>query len=70
MFSVALSVEPALFRPSRPLAGTLPCGDRTFLPATGAAACPASYKSIIALRRGTGIPACALVNALSLRFNG
>jgi len=33
MFSVALSVENGLTGPSRPLAGTLPCGDRTFLPA-------------------------------------
>jgi len=33
MFSVALSVEFGLTGPSRPLAGTLPCGDRTFLPA-------------------------------------
>jgi hypothetical protein len=31
IFSVALSVEPALSEPPRPLAGMLPCGDRTFL---------------------------------------
>ena len=31
IFSVALSVERALSAPSRPLAGMLPCGDRTFL---------------------------------------
>src|SRR6202142_2623435 len=31
-FSVALSVKPALSEPPRPLAGMLPCGDRTFLP--------------------------------------
>jgi hypothetical protein len=33
IFSVALSVEPALSRSPRPLAGMLPYGDRTFLPA-------------------------------------
>ncbi len=33
IFSVALSVKSALSEPSRPLAGMLPCGDRTFLPA-------------------------------------
>jgi len=32
IFSVALSVKPALSEPPRPLAGMLPCGDRTFLP--------------------------------------
>ena len=32
IFSVALSVKPALSGFPRPLAGTLPCGDRTFLP--------------------------------------
>src|SRR5579884_280528 len=31
IFSVALSVKRALSAPSRPLAGMLPCGDRTFL---------------------------------------
>jgi hypothetical protein len=35
MFSVALSVKRALSAPPRPLAGTLPCGDRT-LPRTPA----------------------------------
>src|ERR1700682_3707435 len=33
IFSVALSVKSALSEPSRPVAGMLPCGDRTFLPA-------------------------------------
>ena len=33
IFSVALSVKLALSEPPRPLAGMLPCGDRTFLPA-------------------------------------
>src|SRR5580700_535837 len=33
IFSVALSVKPALSEPPRPLAGMLPFGDRTFLPA-------------------------------------
>ena len=33
IFSVALSVKPALSESPRPLAGMLPCGDRTFLPA-------------------------------------
>jgi hypothetical protein len=33
IFSVALSVKSALSEPPRPLAGMLPCGDRTFLPA-------------------------------------
>ena len=28
---MALSVKPALSEPPRPLAGMLPCGDRTFL---------------------------------------
>src|SRR5437899_4428549 len=32
LFSVALSVKPALSEPPRPLAGMLPYGDRTFLP--------------------------------------
>ena len=32
IFSVALSVKTPLRGPPRPLAGTLPCGDRTFLP--------------------------------------
>src|SRR5260370_40849133 len=32
LFSVALSVKPALNEPPRPLAGMLPYGDRTFLP--------------------------------------
>src|ERR1017187_3818756 len=32
LFSVALSVEPALSESPRPLAGMLPYGDRTFLP--------------------------------------
>src|SRR5579885_652302 len=32
MFSVALSVKPALSESPRPLAGMPPCGDRTFLP--------------------------------------
>ncbi len=32
---MALSVEPALSEPPRPLAGMLPCGDRTFLLAGG-----------------------------------
>jgi hypothetical protein len=32
IFSVALSVKPALSESPRPLAGMLPCGDRTFLP--------------------------------------
>src|SRR5437879_4980151 len=32
IFSVALSVKPALSGSPRPLAGTLPYGDRTFLP--------------------------------------
>jgi len=32
IFSVALSVKLALSEPPRPLAGMLPCGDRTFLP--------------------------------------
>jgi hypothetical protein len=32
IFSVALSVKPALSGSPRPLAGMLPCGDRTFLP--------------------------------------
>ena len=31
IFSVALSVKPALSESPRPLAGMLPCGDRTFL---------------------------------------
>src|SRR5581483_3913672 len=31
IFSVALSVETPLRSSARPLAGTLPCGDRTFL---------------------------------------
>src|SRR5258708_20347606 len=31
IFSVALSVKPALSEPPRPLAGMLPYGDRTFL---------------------------------------
>jgi len=31
IFSVALSVKTPLRDPPRPLAGTLPCGDRTFL---------------------------------------
>jgi hypothetical protein len=35
IFSVALSVKSALSEPPRPLAGMLPCGDRTFLPPTG-----------------------------------
>jgi hypothetical protein len=35
MFSVALSVESALSESPRPLAGMLPCGDRTFLPQAG-----------------------------------
>jgi hypothetical protein len=35
IFSVALSVKPALSEPPRPLAGMLPYGDRTFLPAAG-----------------------------------
>ena len=47
---MALSVKFALSEPSRPLAGTLPCGDRTFLPSDGAAAYPASYGFIIASR--------------------
>ena len=34
IFSVALSVKPALSEPPRPLAGMLPYGDRTFLPPT------------------------------------
>src|SRR5580698_7707157 len=34
IFSVALSVKPALSEPSRPLAGMPPYGDRTFLPST------------------------------------
>src|SRR6202046_3856827 len=34
IFSVALSVKSALSEPPRPLAGMLPCGDRTFLPPT------------------------------------
>ena len=33
LFSVALSVKLALSEPPRPLAGMLPYGDRTFLPA-------------------------------------
>jgi hypothetical protein len=33
IFSVALSVKSALSESPRPLAGMLPCGDRTFLPA-------------------------------------
>jgi hypothetical protein len=33
IFSVALSVKLALSKPPRPLAGMLPFGDRTFLPA-------------------------------------
>ena len=41
LFSVALSVEAAFSDPSRPLAGTLPCGDRTFLPLAGATTRPA-----------------------------
>ena len=32
MFSVVLSVKPALSESPRPLAGMLPYGDRTFLP--------------------------------------
>ena len=36
IFSVALSVKPALSESPRPLAGMLPCGDRTFLPAAAA----------------------------------
>ena len=35
VFSVALSVKSALSESPRPLAGTLPCGDRTFLPFPG-----------------------------------
>ncbi len=35
IFSVALSVKSALSEPPRPLAGMLPCGDRTFLPRAG-----------------------------------
>ena len=35
VFSVALSVKSALSESPRPLAGTLPCGDRTFLPLPG-----------------------------------
>ena len=54
IFSVALSVENGLTGPSRPLAGTLPCGDRTFLPASGAATHPASYVPIMALCVGQG----------------
>src|SRR5205814_9041275 len=34
IFSVALSVKPALSESPRPLAGMLPYGDRTFLPIT------------------------------------
>src|SRR5262245_21196950 len=41
MFSVVLSVKPALSESPRPLAGMLPCGDRTFLSVSGATACPA-----------------------------
>ena len=36
---MALSVKPALSEPPRPLAGTLPYGDRTFLTANRAVAC-------------------------------
>jgi hypothetical protein len=35
IFSVALSVKLALSESPRPLAGMLPCGDRTFLPMNG-----------------------------------
>src|SRR6202044_1911669 len=35
IFSVALSVKSALSEPPRPLAGMLPCGDRTFLSRAG-----------------------------------
>ena len=41
IFSVALSVKTPLRGPPRPLAGTLPCGDRTFLPLARAAIHPA-----------------------------
>jgi len=45
MFSVALSVKPALSGPPRPLAGTLPCGDRTFLPRCGGDCPPGRLQS-------------------------
>ncbi len=40
IFSVALSVKPALSEPPRPLAGMLPYGDRTFLPNCGSKPAP------------------------------
>jgi len=45
---VALSVEIPLRDSPRPLAGTLPCGDRTFLPLTRAAIRPAPASSSVA----------------------
>jgi hypothetical protein len=46
---VALSVKTPLRGPPRPLAGTLPCGDRTFLPLARAAIrpAPASVQSLM-----------------------
>ena len=49
-FSVALSVNYPLRVAPRPLAGTLPCGDRTFLPAVRRGGCPfGGPKLILAL---------------------
>jgi len=57
MFSVALSVNPALSRAPRPLAGTLPYGDRTFLQGRGLSPlpsdCPSSSPNLI-IRAETG----------------
>ena len=49
IFSVALSVKTPLRDPPRPLAGTLPCGDRTFLSLARAAIhpAPASAQSLM-----------------------
>src|SRR6266446_1261705 len=47
IFSVALSVKPALSGSPRPLAGTLPYGDRTFLPLFRSDHPPGKAKSIM-----------------------
>src|SRR5271170_5935440 len=59
IFSVALSVKPALSEPPRPLAGMLPYGDRTFLASKGSRLppkrdCPSARHFIVTGNRRNG----------------
>ena len=67
-FSVALSVNYPLRVAPRPLAGTLPCGDRTFLPAVRRGGCPFGRPKVILASLCFAYPPACLLARFSHRL--